>query len=62
MVKVEGMAIDGEIVAELKNKVFEITSKPEYIDFEDEGVKRRKPTFKIKSVENGNEKEYYPNK
>jgi len=62
MVKVEGIAIDGTIVAELKNKEFEITSKPEYIEFEHEGVNKRKPTFVIKSVEDESEHSYYPNK
>lgn len=62
MVKVEGIAIDGEIVAKLKNKVFEVISKPEYVEFEDEGKPRRKPLFRIMSIENKGEHDYYPNK
>tara|TARA_R100000656_G_scaffold85631_1_gene62335 strand:- start:141 stop:470 length:330 start_codon:yes stop_codon:yes gene_type:complete len=62
MVKVEGIAVDGTIVAQLNNKVFEVISKPQYTEFEDEGITRRKATFRIKSVENEAEYDYYPNK
>lgn len=65
----EGISVDGDIVAGMKNKVFNIISKPEYREFKEEKEiggetieKTRKKVFmRIQSLESNAIFDYYPN-
>lgn len=62
--QVEGLNVNGDIIASLNDKYFFVASSPYYVEFDDkfhEGQKKRKLLVPVQ-LSDGARMDYYPNK